>query len=517
MTEVKFKKTTSTDLDSVPVSDGQIVAVTDTGELHIDHDGTRTKYGSSVKMYFDTDANILATDSTDTEALYYATNTGRIYRRIYVQDALDGSGPYYIWLNINGVNQITAELGLNYNKKYDITGFIKILKALQTGAGMWFSATDDLAPIGQLHVYDPTTGNAGQGTFRSFYPTTTIDTMVGECVKNVDIYTDTNIHVGSGASASEGYSVAVGYGAEATAAYGIQLGWGKNSLPGTLSVGLGELTVDPETESVIIKTYTLLEQGGFIPEERIPDTIARKSAIPDTSNFVLKDTYDTRVESTNVYFGEGSSASTSNSVAIGTDAKCGSAYSIAIGYSANASNLNSSNENANYKYSVAIGYYAKTKADHAIQLGCGTNSTPNTFSVGLGNSNNYLLLTSDGKIPIERIPDGVGGSSWTSEELSDTTISSFCLDDCVTYFSNDLASADFTDTFTVEGMDLLTTQSVLHFHSGSTATTVTCGNVKFIGLHCYAGVFTPVANTYYTITFYWNGGQYVGSVGGYAG
>ena len=57
---------------------------------------------------------------------------------------------------------------------------------------------------------------------------------------------------------------------------------------------------------------------------------------------------------------------------------------------------------------------------------------------------------------------------------------------------------------------------IIHFHSGTTATAVTCGNVKFIGLHCYAGTFTPQKNTYYTVTLYWNGGQYVGSVGGYA-
>ena len=295
MAEVKFIKTTS---DVMPeIVDGQFIAVHDTGEIYLDTGEERKKYGSSVKMYFDTDANILATDSTDTEALYYATDTGRIYRRIYVQDAPDGSGPYYIWLNVNGVNALTVEEATKYGKKYNITGLVKIAKAFQTGAGMWFSSGAVLGEAALLNVYDPNLGDPGtDSTFRSFYPTTTIDTMIGECVKNADIYTNTNIHVGSGASASGGYSVAVGYGAEATAAYGIQLGWGKNSLSGTLSVGLGELTVDPETGSTIIKTYTLLEQGGLIPEERIPDTIARTSDIPDTTTFLTQNSADLRYQ-----------------------------------------------------------------------------------------------------------------------------------------------------------------------------------------------------------------------------
>lgn len=303
MAEVKFIKTTS---DVMPeIVDGQFIAVHDTGEIYLDTGEERKKYGSSVKMYFDTDANILATDSTDTEALYYATDTGRIYRRMYVQDAPDGSGPYYIWLNVNGVNALTVEEGTKYGKKWDITGLVKIAKAFQTGAGMWFSGGAVLGEAALLNVYDPNLGDPGtDSTFRSFYPTTAIDTMVGECVKNADIYTTSKIHIGSEASATGGGSVAIGREtnasgsqsiaigafAESTAKYAIQLGEGVNSTEKSLAVGYGE--TDDEGNPI---SYPLLV-GGLIPEERIPDTIARTSAIPDVTTFLTQNSADLRYQ-----------------------------------------------------------------------------------------------------------------------------------------------------------------------------------------------------------------------------
>ena len=53
---------------------------------------------------------------------------------------------------------------------------------------------------------------------------------------------------------------------------------------------------------------------------------------------------------------------------------------------------------------VAIGYSAKAQANNAIQLGTGINDEENTMKVG-----DYTLLDENGKIPTERLPEGIGG------------------------------------------------------------------------------------------------------------
>lgn len=83
-------------------------------------------------------------------------------------------------------------------------------------------------------------------------------------------------------------------------------------------------------------------------------------------------------------------ACNTNTIAIG-QATAANSEDIAIGV-ATASGSNS----------IAIGRASAT-ANYAIQLGKGTNSTANTFSVGLSNSLNVRLLNSDGTIPGERM------------------------------------------------------------------------------------------------------------------
>lgn len=547
MAEVKFIKTTS---DVMPeIVDGQFIAVHDTGKIYLDTGEERKEYGSSVKMYFDTDANILATDSTDTEALYYATDTGRIYRRLYLQDSPDGSGPFYKWLNINGINAINSEDVAVYGQKWNIIGLVKLAKAFQTGAGMFFSADGLGYGNAQLNVYDPNLGEpTSDSSFRSFYPTTTIDTMVGECVKNADIYTTSKIHIGSEASATGGGSVAIGKSASASgsqsiaigayaesdARYAIQLGEGVNSTEKSLAVGYGE--TDDEGNPI---SYPLLV-GNLIPEERIPNTIARLTDVPNADNFItitraeesfapLIHSHSEYVKDTdiytdaNVHIGSQASSTGDNTLAIGTSANASGEASIAIGWATGSSN----------QCSMAIGFWAESKNDYAIQLGPGTNSTANSFSVGLGDMENglvvsYPLLETGGFIPDERLSaniarmsdlENVGGSSWKSETYEDTTISQVLVDNYVHYYSSDLTYANLGNVIVTntEMTHLLTVGTVIHFHSGTTATGVTCGNTKFTGLHCYAGTFTPQKNTRYTVTYYYNGYEFVASVGGYAG
>lgn len=98
---------------------------------------------------------------------------------------------------------------------------------------------------------------------------------------------------------------------------------------------------------------------------------------------------DTASYGTNI----GGTASAVSSVSIGEGSRATSSYTVAVGTNANASGNGS----------TVVGYGAKATNTYSIQLGQGTNDTENTFSVGLSTLNNYRLLEADGTIPAERI------------------------------------------------------------------------------------------------------------------
>lgn len=248
----------------------------------------------------------------------------------------------------------------------------------------------------------------------------------------------------------------------------------------------------------------------------------------DLSAYVTTETFDEKVNSPSVKIGAVAKGSGTSHIAVGNGANSAGAFSVAIGNSASTSGLyalaigSASNcedcgvalggfASVNNQHSVAIGYYAVASNDYAIQLGRGTNSTASTLSVGLSDSNNYLLLTSDGKIPIERIPDGVGGSSWTKYDPDTSTTD-------ITLTIGDLCEYTYTASATKMTLTVNAdvTGAILHFSVGSTAASFTCANVKFIGLHCYAGTFLPAVNTRYTVLFSYDGVNVVGTVGGYS-
>lgn len=93
------------------------------------------------------------------------------------------------------------------------------------------------------------------------------------------------------------------------------------------------------------------------------------------------------------------SISGANSVAIGAHAQA-SDSSVSIGGGANNSTSAEATNN-----SIAIGYNAHAKATKSIQLGEGTNSTANTFSVANTNGN-YTMMDANGKIPADRLGTG---------------------------------------------------------------------------------------------------------------
>ena len=107
-----------------------------------------------------------------------------------------------------------------------------------------------------------------------------------------------------------------------------------------------------------------------------------------------------------VTIGNNAGSSGTNGVAIGNNSKNSGADNIAIGCDATTTGVGSvavgSSASVTQQGGVAVGAGAQATASGAIQIGEGTNSTANTFQVG-----EYTVLDADGKIPDERVRNGV--------------------------------------------------------------------------------------------------------------
>ena len=107
-----------------------------------------------------------------------------------------------------------------------------------------------------------------------------------------------------------------------------------------------------------------------------------------------------------IAIGDGSVCEANNSVAIGERTRAVGSYNVAIGSMAG----NSSSTGQAGQMQVAIGYFAKTRAYGAIQLGLGTNSNANTFKVGNDNGN-FEMMSADGTIPADRLVHAINWHS----------------------------------------------------------------------------------------------------------
>ena len=536
MSNVKFFKTTSDNLP--PISDGQFIAVTDTGEIYIDTGEERKVYGGadfsgtgeySVQIGSEAEATANSSTSIGFEASATAISTLAIGKGAIAE----GAGAISIGEGTKTSGFCSIQLGAGENS-VDGTFSVGLLDnyvLLESDGKIPDERLNDtIARVADIPDI-PDTSN--------FITTETFDNKLNAANVVIGAYSSStgssSIAIGSDSLSTIGTGIAIGWGAEATADGAIQLGFGTNSEQYTLSVGWYKILDGMEKVN-----YTLLTSDGKIPDERLNDTIARVADIPDTSNFAtLEDIPTNYLTEDDIYsssgFGvligksTGTSVSEVGGIAIGQNAidygngvtignnctnpgggvvigeycKCtNNSHSIAIGkYAANN----------NSQIAIAIGHSAKTTANYAIQIGKGTNGNVGTLNVSLGSTEdkNYTLLTNDGKIPIERIPDGVGGSSWTKTTDTSTTEISLTIADQNEYVYN--ASATSVSITVTD----FTGESVVHFSSGSTASTFTCA-AKMIGYHCYGGTFTPVKNTRYSIMFSHDGLNVIGHVGGYA-
>ena len=206
-------------------------------------------------------------------------------------------------------------------------------------------------------------------------------------------------------------AIAIGNSAEATAENAIQLGSGTNAEANTFNVG----------------DYKLLGSDGKIPTERMPDGLLTNTATGSGSFSTADATPVTSAEA--VAIGKNANAG-SSAVSIGSGANASGGAGVALGYNSSVNNYDgvAIGRAANSGLSsIAIGAGASSSADSAIQLGQGTNTQAKTFNVGFGASTNYKLLNSDGKIPTERMPDGLltntatGSGSFSTADATPVT------------------------------------------------------------------------------------------------
>ena len=142
---------------------------------------------------------------------------------------------------------------------------------------------------------------------------------------------------------------------------------------------------------------------------------------------------NTSNESTNLGIKNAGSLGSAYQVAVGYNCQSHGSESVVIGPGSHTTNYgvsigayaNTSSSLPNWttcvgcysqarsEYSIAFGCRAEATALGAIQIGAGTNSTASTFSVGIVTavnprvSQNYTLLTSDGTIPADRLPNSI--------------------------------------------------------------------------------------------------------------
>ena len=152
-------------------------------------------------------------------------------------------------------------------------------------------------------------------------------------------------------------------------------------------------------------------------------------------------------------------AMNNNSIAIGSTSQCYGEKSVAIGSAAQIRNENSNN-------CIAIGYFAQIASGNNIyQIGPGYSYQDNTLNVAFNSRQNYTLLTGDGKIPKERLPDGTGGSTPTIKWYKNNTGSSITIDDTssaslVKVYKNGVL-LEPTEDYTISGTTLTLTTELI--------------------------------------------------------
>lgn len=192
--------------------------------------------------------------------------------------------------------------------------------------------------------------------------------------------------LGNGTYATMSYSTVIGDMAHATASMGTALGYNANS-DGDQAIAIG-----PNANAT--QQYAVAVGSSAGASQNYTTAIGFSSSAYQGGATAV---------------GAQASATAQYSTAVGRNAAAyssNSTYAVAVGYGAKAGTtavaLGGANTEATGTVSVALGGYAKATAGYAVQIGQGTNSSYGTLKF-----RDWQLVKSDGKIPEERLPDGI--------------------------------------------------------------------------------------------------------------
>lgn len=167
-------------------------------------------------------------------------------------------------------------------------------------------------------------------------------------------------------------------------------------------------------ENITIKNGVISASGGgtvdlgnYYNKGEVDDLLENK--LENQSNFKngLSIGKDNTESGTATIIGFRNTSEAPNTILIGSDNSTIGSNSVCIGEWCDAGGNNS----------ICIGNGACTAEQNSIQFGEGFNTTPNSFQVG----EHQLLNIETGKIPFERLPDGIGGAEIDTSNLATKT------------------------------------------------------------------------------------------------
>lgn len=215
--------------------------------------------------------------------------------------------------------------------------------------------------------------------------------------------------LGDGAYTGASYATVIGHMAHANGSQTVSVGYNANA-GANQAIAIGNGATASATSGIAVGPSSNASQNY---------TTALGSSASATNSYATA-------------IGAQTSATAQYSTTIGSGAATyttGSTYAVAVGYGARAASsavaLGGANTQATGTVSVALGAFAKATANYAAQIGEGTNSSYGTLQF-----RNWQLVKGDGKIPEERLPNGIKSATpqfpnlydMAEEKVSETAI-----------------------------------------------------------------------------------------------
>lgn len=283
-------------------------------------------------------------------------------------------------ININGTDYDIADAKALRDKNVNASSFI------DTRAGTTTYPTDNVNLTECLII--------GKGAYNTNPTGASWNVVVGNAAKSGNGSFQTII--GSKAiCGDQNYIVAVGYNANASAQNSIAIGTDSQA-NGSYDVIIGSNARGNGESGVAAGESSIVGNNSVAVGKSSSASIAYSISVG----------YMARTQASySIALGAQSYASASYTTATGANTSASFQYSSVYGFGATASNIGAAAigayANAGY-YSTAVGYNAKTTNSFCVQLGQGTNADYGTLQF-----RDWQLVSGNGKIPEERLPDGI--------------------------------------------------------------------------------------------------------------